>query len=244
MTSDTQANQSQALVATRVLSVKEIMVPNAAFIRARSARDAKRVFREYADIDMLPIPNTGEPTHTIFRDQSSVHKIPRSMLISESTPIIELAKLFHESHDGFFVLGGRSIVGLVHFSDLNHPLCKVPYFAIMESLEGLLLERIPRDEFTLEGVTALLGRDRARSIFKRADKLKEMLPSSAAAMYFGDLLLYLSKRGIIVLDAAETKLLNEFRNRLYHAGRRLIMRPPDKALIVRAEQLCLRLLAS
>lgn len=234
----------RALTATRSLSVKEIMIPKTAFVRADSAGKARGVFKQHPDIDMLPIPANGEPTHIIFRGNSQVRPIPRSMLISESTPIVDLARMFHEAHDGFFVLSGRSIAGLVHFSDLNSPVCKIPYFALTEFIEGLLLSQISKEEVTVENLTPILGRDKALGILKRVRDLADMLPTPAAAMYFKELLTYCKGRKGIALDAKDIKLLNEFRNRLHHAGRKLITSPDDKTFVVEAEELCVRLSAS
>lgn len=227
--------------AARAFPVSEIMIPRESFIRAADAADAKKRFIERGDIDMLPIPLSGEPTHVIFRDELRMRDVSRAMFISDSTPIFTLARLFRKGHAAYFVLRGRSIAGLVHISDLNNPLCKIPYFALIELLERSLLAKIAGDAFTEEEVRRLLGAAKAKAIFRRARHLGAVLPSEAAAMLFSDLLMYLCKQGTLTLSEREIETLNEFRNRVAHAGRRLLEGPDDQTLVI-AESLCFRLL--
>jgi hypothetical protein len=145
------------------------------------------------------------------------------MLISESTAILHLPRLFNERHEAFFVLGDHDISELVHFSDLKNPFCKIPFFAVVEMVERKYIAVIEK-HFTEEQAVKALGRSKTNAVFTRADDLTKRgaLRFPAAALLFGELLTYCRYHELAEIDEDEIKSLNEFRNRFAHGGRSLI----------------------
>jgi hypothetical protein len=61
--------------------------------------------------------------------------------VSAGTPILDLVGTFCDRQH-LFVLGQCEIVGLIHFSDLNDPVVKLPYFLLLEGLERKIADSI------------------------------------------------------------------------------------------------------
>lgn len=226
-----------------ILTVADIMIPQPQFIRAQDSHDAADAFRDHPDVDLLPLPLHGAPTHVIYRRDMSKHRIAVSMLLSESTGILDLPRLFNERHEAFFVLGEREISGLVHFSDLNNPLCKIPFFGLTQLVERKYIGMV-REHFSERRAVDALGTRKSKSLFGLISDLtkQDVLPFPAAAMTFKELLTYCMYHELCYLADDEVEVLNDFRNRVSHAGRVLIMKFDDCAMIANVHQICLRLL--
>ena len=112
------------------ITVRHIMVPINDFIAAPDETSALALLSTFKDIDQIPIPADGQPTHIFERGVQHVRLIDKEMLISDSTSIIALPHLFSPMTQFFFVIEGQTIIGLVHVSDLNSSTCKIPYFCI------------------------------------------------------------------------------------------------------------------
>lgn len=228
---------------TPIFVVSDIMVPIDEFTRADNIESAHAVFDAHPDYDLLPIPSQGVPTHVVFRSDMSKHKIDLSMLISEATAILHLPRLFSERHEAFFVLGDHDISGLVHFSDLNNPLCKIPFFALVHMVERKYIETI-KGHFSEQRALEALGSRKAQALFMRASDManRDVLPFPAAAMYFKELLTYSRFYDFVKISDEEITDLNEFRNRFAHGGRTLITASKDCETLASIQRLCARLL--
>ena len=113
------------------------------FISAHDEVSARQHLLENPGIDHIPVAASGQPTHVFDRNTNLIRKIDSALLISDSTSIVNLPRLFSQTNQFFFVIEGQTIVGLVHVSDLNAPICKIPYFIIFEALEQAIIARLP-----------------------------------------------------------------------------------------------------
>jgi hypothetical protein len=61
--------------------------------------------------------------------------------VSDATSVLDLVDSLRD-RSYFFVLSRQSIAGFVHFSDLNDPVVKLPFFVLLEALERMASDMI------------------------------------------------------------------------------------------------------
>jgi hypothetical protein len=199
------------------------MVPSKQFIIAADEPAARVVFDQNSDIDTVLIPTRREATHLACRSEPGLQPIEAGIIISDSTPIVDLPILLSITTQLLLVIAGRQIVGLVTVSDLNSPLCKIPYFALFECLERALSLRLPPqcDRVILAETFSAhtVGQIERRIKFMRDENV---LPTEFAAMDFRQLLTYSTRVKLAVLNSTDLSDIVDVRNRTAHGVRHLV----------------------
>lgn len=119
---------------SRVFTVRAIMVPLERLVCASSPEEAPSFLDRHKEFDVIPIRQAGKVSAFVERDRAKSLPVLPQNIVSDSTSILDLVDLLVDRFH-YFVLGGGEIVGLVHRSDLNHHLVKLPFFVLLERLE-------------------------------------------------------------------------------------------------------------
>jgi hypothetical protein len=113
---------------SRAFSVQDILTETEQLRRADTLGNAEPLFHEY---DVVPYPRKGLIQGFFKRVSEQLHNIEPRHIVSEGTSLFDLPQLFCEGLF-YFVIAGNRIVGYVHYSDLNKPVVKVPFFAMFQ----------------------------------------------------------------------------------------------------------------
>jgi hypothetical protein len=120
---------------------RDIMVPLERLTRADDEAAAAHKLEENLQYDIIPMPQKGRLTAFLERGATRVKIIQIQHVVSAETPILDLlSSLCDQRH--IFVVGRHEVIGLVHFSDLNDPIVKLPFFVLLEGLERQVVDAI------------------------------------------------------------------------------------------------------
>jgi hypothetical protein len=217
------------------------MVPARHLFRADTKEQANLV---HGDFDVVPYPGRGEITGYFIRDSREPLPIEAKVLLSHGTPIIDLPRIFLSRPFGFIITTNR-ISGYIHYSDLNKPLARVPFFATFQMAEGAIWDRI-QDQISDD----LLRKHLEKKRFDRLAGLKKKHKRGNADLGWQDVL---SLPDIVRigrrlhqarLTDEEVTLLEEYRNRTAHANKQLIESEGDIRSLCEVVSLALRLARS
>jgi hypothetical protein len=227
----------------RTFTVREIMVPVGQLVRGANEQDALRLLRKNPEFDMIPIPDSGEPSMFLDRDAKTVRSIERSDLISDGTSILELVDVLAE-RGRVFVFKRQQIGGYVHFSDLNNHITKIPFFVIFESLETSLATTL-RENMKVTELPSYLSQETLSKVNGRMKRLRAKRAdfSWTSALDFRQVMDLALKTGILAMTAEEKENLIESRNCVAHAARQFVERLEDVKDRANAKTLCLGLLS-
>lgn len=224
-------------------TVREIMTGTDKLLRAQSADDARELFSKHTEFDMIPIPATGPVAGYLRREDQKPKSISSQDLVSDGTSLLSVPPLMTKK-DFFFVLSSNTIAGIVHFSDLNRSLMKLPYYVLFEAVEKqlwpLVSEKLGKAELP-KGVIEP----------KRWETLKERKARAArddvdvgwtGLLYFDEILRFASHFKVVTLASKDREVLANVRNRVSHTDRFLVESHKEVALLVRTHELSIRLL--
>jgi hypothetical protein len=103
-------------------------------ISAENEDKALQLLDQNPQYDVIPLRREDRLVAFLERSSVKTKSIQIQDVVSAGTPILDLVgTLCDRKH--LFVLGQCEIVGLIHFSDLNDPAVKLPYFLLLEGLE-------------------------------------------------------------------------------------------------------------
>jgi hypothetical protein len=164
-------------------------------------------------------------------------------LISDATTIFQLVTMF-DRRIFYFVLSADEIAGYVHYSDLNSPIVKLPYFVLLQEVEWLLLNRVT-PHITEAMLREVASPDRVERILEGWNKAQvgDVDRGWAGLLHFSEIVHLACRAGVIVLDEAERRVIGEYRNRVCHADRRLIDEHWHVSELRRANEVCSTILA-
>ena len=150
---------------------RDIMKPAGELVSAESEAGARRRLEENPCFDIIPIASNGRLLAFLERGESRPKTIQIQHVIGAGTPIPDVVDSLCDRRF-VFVVGRHDIVGLVHFSDLNDPVVKLPFFVLLEGVERRLADAIKG--LVTEDVLSDLIRDQQRldAIRGKMDKLR------------------------------------------------------------------------
>lgn len=132
----------------RAMTVDFLMTTAPMLARASSAEEALALHREF---DVVPHPKNGKISGYFLKGAPAIHQLSTNVIISGDTAILDLPGLFARQ-PFFFVLRGSRIEGYIHYSDLNKPPARVPFFALLELAERVLADLLNSIEIPDEKV--------------------------------------------------------------------------------------------
>ena len=226
-------------------TVRDLMTAQAALVGADSAQAARSQHERYG-YDVIAHPSAGPTTGYYYRGGALTHLTPAN-LVSCDTSLLDLLPLLAE-REFFFALHGTQISGYVHFSDLNKPLMRMPFYLLLEATERHLLSVLRRT----------LTEDQAKGTLppSRVRKLQEYLATAAKqradtnfldVLGLPDVLKLAQKHGLARISEREhlTRLQAEdlvrLRNSIAHTGHPLVKGHHAVGRLIRLRALCSQL---
>ena len=134
---DTLQRLSEKFVASDIMVVKEDIVS------AENEQEALRLLEQNPQFDLIPLRAANRLVAFLERGTDRAKKIQIKHVIGCDTPILDLVRILSEKRH-VFVLRECEIVGLIHFSDLNDQVVKLPFFILLEGLERKIADSIRR----------------------------------------------------------------------------------------------------
>lgn len=224
----------------------DIMKPAGELVSADSESGAQRCLKENPSYDIIPISSEGKLSAFLERGQSRRRVIQIQHVISAGTPIPDVVDSLCDRRF-VFVVGRHEVIGLVHFSDLNDPVVKLPFFVLLEGVERCLTDAI-KGLVTDEVLPKLIRvQQRLDGIRGKMDKLRTGKADRdwVTLMYFREILeaaVYFQK---LSLESKQIELLSAIRNRVSHAATEgLVESYIDVQRLSQARHLCIDILVN
>ena len=119
----------------------DIMISKDQIVSAGNEDKALQLFNQNPQYDVIPLHREGHLVGFLERGNVKSKRIQIEDVVSAGTPILDIVGTFCDRQH-LFVLGQCEIIGLIHFSDLNDPVVKLPYFLLLEGLERKITDSI------------------------------------------------------------------------------------------------------
>ena len=209
---------------------------------ASNEAQALSLLKSNPSYDLIPILTNGGATLYLERGQKNSKQVNIRDLVSEATPILDLVDIL-TSQKFCFVLSNRTIAGLVHFSDLNNHLVKLPFFVILEALEQHLLGKVG-PSIDENSIKEIFGQDKFDELEFKMQRLKK----HRADLDWVNLLSFklvveaACHLGLVTLQVQEVRLVSEVRNLVAHADRTFVEKHSDISRLSETKRLCLSIL--
>ena len=224
---------------SRAFSVQDILTETEQLKRADTLGNAEPLFHEY---DVVPYPRKGLIQGFFKRGSGQLHNIEPRYIVSEGTSLFDLPQLFCENLF-YFVISGNRLIGYVHYSDLNKPVVKIPFFAMFQAVERRLWdnfkhkisEDVLRKVFEPNEVDAFIRRKR------RAER--DNVDLGWVGVFSFPYILRLARfYGLTDMSDEDMKLLKEVRNKVAHSDHYLVKDEKDVQVLAEAHGMFLSLL--
>ncbi len=221
-------------------TVREIMIPRAQLVCARSEEDAERLLNDYPAYDVLAgLDEDGDIRWYIERGSGRPTAIRADDVISADTSILDLASILARRRF-CFVSGGQRVEGYVHFSDLNNPIVRIPFFVLIETLEQSLVDALRSLGVGETDLAAHLPPERMKELRARMSRMRRERAELdwLSLLSFGEVVLLARTRGLVSLKRGEQSALIDVRNRVCHAARVMVGRHEDVAQLAWTRETC------
>ncbi len=117
------------------------MKPADDLVQAATEGEARHLLVQHPQYDIIPIRNGGRIVSFLERDQQRTRVIMIQHVVSSGTPILDVVDSLSD-RTFVFVVGCGEVIGLLHFSDLNDPVLKLPYFVLLDGVERRLADNL------------------------------------------------------------------------------------------------------
>jgi len=223
---------------------RDIMKPTGELVSADSEDGARWRLEENPEYDIIPIAGNGKLLAFLERGQSRQRRIQIQHVIGAGTPISDVVDSLCDQRF-VFVVGRHEVIGLVHFSELNDPVVKLPFFVLLEGVERRLADAIKglvtdevlpdliQDQQRLDGIRGKMAKLRTN----QADR------DWVTLMYFREILEAAKYFRKLSLESEKIELLSVIRNRVGHAAaEEPVESHTDVQQLSQARQLCISIL--
>lgn len=209
-------------------AVRDVMTPAEDLVRSDRYEEAEPEFSEF---DVIPFPATGDITGYFRRGIRQPARISVDLLLSDATSVIELPALL-SSQEFYFVLWRKRVAGYVHYSSLNDPLVKLPFFVLFEALERSLWQQL---EFRVEEnrLHKVLGDRRAHEVTEKKRRVvRGNVDVGWAGLFaFADMLRLAVHYELVPMDDSKHRQMVKVRNSVAHSDRPLVKRHADVTVL-------------
>lgn len=229
----------------REFVVRDIMVYGAELVCAEELSEAANLLRSRQDFDVIPIRGQRGLVAFLTRSTTEPTLIGVNDLVSESTSILDTVDLLVQRRH-LFVLVRDGVLGYLHFSDLNRPIVKLPFFVLLEAVERCLFDRL-RHRIDVALLQKTLTASRLSQVRKRMQRLRDSSANLdwASLLHFGELLSCAKQLDAIRPTAEEQEALTKVRNLVAHASSGPLVDAHEQvARLASARDVCYRILGS
>jgi hypothetical protein len=223
---------------------RDIMVPLERLTRADDEATVTHKLEQNPEYDIIPMPQKGRLTAFWERGATRAKIIQIQHVVSAETPIPDLLdSLCKQRH--IFVVGRHEVIGLIHFSDFNDPIVKLPFFILLEGLERQVVDAIR--SLVHDDTLSVFVQDTKRLAALKANMAKLQKKGAnrdwVALLYFREVIDAAVSFGKLQLRAKEIEELSAVRNRVAHAATdQLVETQADVRRLDRVWRLCRDLL--
>ena len=229
----------------REFAVRDIMIPEFDLVCSSDASEAAKLLVKYPDFDMIPIRTRGVLTAFLERGGSTPRAIRVDDLVSDATSIFDAVDILTTRPRAFVLVRDR-VQGYVHFSDLNRPIVKLPFFVLLEAVERYYFDMLGA-EITPELLRTVLDPKRCSDLTSKMQRLKISRSNLnwATLLSFKELLLCARRLRSIGCEIADIDSLSKVRNLVCHAATDLLVEDHSHVRRLAGDKsTCLRLLGS
>jgi hypothetical protein len=232
----------QRLITSFVAS--DIMIPKDQILSAENEVKALQLLNQNPQYDVIPLNSNGHLVGFLERGNAKSKRIQIEDAVSAGTPILDIVGSFCDRQH-LFVLGQCEIIGLIHFSDLNDSVVKLPYFLLLEGLERKITDSI-RPSVNEHALSRIItDPKRLREIMGKNSELqnKKADRDLVSLLYFREILESACYFDKLQLETSRIEDLSCIRNRVAHAAAdELIESQQDVRRLIRVHRICMDLL--
>ena len=219
---------------SNAFSVRDVMTTANQLKRADDLKNAQHLFNEY---DVVPFPRHGQIKGFFERDSDESCPLEIQHVISENTSLFALPNLLTKNYF-YFVVSENQIAGYVHYSDLNKIIVKIPFFAMFQTVERKLWDRMRHRISENDLLKALEPHEIKRLLNKKKRAIKGNVDLGWTGILSFPYILKLAKiYGLIDLPEEEIKFLKETRNKVAHSDQNLVAQYSDVEVLAKAYNL-------
>jgi len=228
----------------RTFVVSDIMVPTDQLLCANDLDSARHELKQHPEFDIIPIRHGERIVAFLERGSDATKPLQLSDVISEGTSILDLVDCLGDQRH-FFILARKTVVGFVHFSDLNDPVVKLPFFVLLEAVERHVADSV-RALVNDDNIASLL--DDPERLMKVSEKMATMRKQKAdrdwvTLLYFKEILVAASRLHKLDLPGKDIDLLSKVRTLVCHAATDPLVETHDQVKrLTRARRICAELL--
>jgi hypothetical protein len=198
---------------------RDLMTPRDELVCAEDQREAEQKLEAHPKFDVIPIRQADRLVHFLERGQSRPRTIQLQHVIGPETPILDIVDSLCDQKF-VFIVERHEVAGLVHFSDLNDPIVKLPYFVLLEAVERQVADSV-KNLVQEELLPQFIANSERVTLIK--SKMKKLKAKHAerewvTILYFGEILDAARYLGKLPLEVSEIKDLSAVRTRVDHAA--------------------------
>ena len=227
-----------------IFVASDIMVPKDQIISAENEDKALQLLDQNPQYDVIPLHKEGYLVAFLERGSVKPKRIQIQDAVSAGTPILDIVGTFCDRQH-LFVLGQCEILGMIHFSDLNDPVVKLPYFLLLEGLERKITDSIRQsvNKHALQKI--ITDPKRLANIMGKMSELqnKQADRDLVTLLYFREILESARYFDKLQLETTQIEDLSCIRNRVAHAAAdELVESHQDVRRLSRVHRICVDLL--
>jgi hypothetical protein len=220
------------------------MIPVDQLSCARDLDSARHQLEKHPEFDIIPIRHGERIVAFLQRGSDEIKPLQLSDVISEGTSILDLVDCLGDKRH-FFIIARRTVVGFVHFSDLNDPVVKLPFFVLLEAVERHVADSV-RALVNDDNIASLLDDPKRRTqVSQKMAKMREQQADRdwVTLLYFKEILVAASRLHKLDLPGKDIDLLSKVRTLVCHAATEPLVEKHDQVKrLTRARRICAKLL--
>lgn len=226
----------------QTFTAQDIMVAVNSLTTANSEKGARKKLQAKRNLDMIPIVQGGSLSSYLERGSYWSARIRREDVISENTEILAVVDLL-QMRKFLFVGNTTEVKGLIHFSDLNNHLVRMPFSIIVFAFEEHLIREI-RPLVDARNLPLILGPDRFSTVEKKMQDLRKNRADLdwVNVLSFEGIARCASHFRKMQISPEEIRAVSIVRNRLAHASEPLIRRHGDVKRLSDTRKICMSVL--
>ncbi len=225
---------------------RDVMVPREELTCAEDHHDAEQKLETHPKFDVIPIRQADRLVWFLERGESKPRTIQVQHVIGPETPITDLVDSLCDQKF-VFVIERHEVVGLIHFSDLNDPVVKLPYFVLLEGVERQAADSVKK--LVQEELLPQFIRDPGR-VTQIRNRMNTLTANGAnrdwvTLLYFREILEAACHFDKLPLKVSEIAALSDVRTRIDHAAaKELVEKHSDVQRLRHVGRLCSSILFS
>jgi hypothetical protein len=219
-------------------TVENIMIPVEKLMKGFSQQECLNLLSSQSQFDTIPLIQKESIKGYYMRDSEFFNKLEIEELVSSSTGIFELLDIL-QKRKFCFVFKGNITVGFVEYADLNQQIVKIPFYVLLQTLEGLILDQIR--PLTERDILSLPDQERARKIIESyvQQRYADVDVDFANNLYFDEIVNFGINKGVLSIKPKMVRLMADYRNRVSHADKLLVKTRSEINSLIKIKEACM-----